>query len=159
MDGGKNIARLFKYSVLSPIFLYMYQQPVEEEEGVVHVDEEHADSQNVEVGRRIWYSLDGRDPRPMHDIISLLPDFHPVNNQSVVFFNRFFPVRLKRLMVDCTNSNFCSIQRHVDIAKIDQFMVVSLAMCVNSAVRIDYRSLEDNGFKPAKWFKEKTGMS
>ena len=28
----------------------------EEEERVVNVDEEHADSQSVEVGRRIWYS-------------------------------------------------------------------------------------------------------
>ena len=34
----------------------------EEEEWVVNVDEKHADSQSVEVGRRIWYSnpaLDG----------------------------------------------------------------------------------------------------
>ena len=27
----------------------------EEEERVVNVDEEHADSQSVEVGKRIWY--------------------------------------------------------------------------------------------------------
>ena len=63
-------------------------------------------------------------------------------------------------MVDCTNSNFRSNQRHVDIAEIDQFMGVLLAMCVNPAACIDeYWSLEDNGFKPAKRFKEKTGMS
>ena len=83
-----------------------------------------------------------------------------------LFFNRFFPLELKRLMIDCTNSNFRINQRHVDIAEIDQFMGVLLAMgallamCVNPAVCIDeYWSLEDNGFKPAKWFKEKTGMS
>lgn len=64
----------------------------EEEEEGVNVDEEHADSQSVEVGRQIWYSnpaLDGRDPRPMQNIITLaprLPDFHPVNNQPVFFF-------------------------------------------------------------------------
>ena len=65
-------------------------------------------------------------------------------------------------MVDCTNSNFRSNQRHVDIAEIDQFMGVLLAtcMCVYPAVCIDeYWSLEDNGFKPAKRFKEKTSMS
>ena len=133
----------------------------EEEERVDNVDEER-----VAVGGRIWYSnpaLDGRDPRPMQDIITLaprLPDFNPANNKPLVFFNRFFPIRLKRLMVDCTNSNFCSNQRHVDIAEIDQFMGVLLAMCVNPAACIDeYWSLEDNGFKPAKRFKEKTGMS
>ena len=62
----------------------------------------------IEVVVLIWYSnpaLDGRDPRPMQDSITLaprLPDFHStrlVNNQSVVFFNRFFPQQLKRLMV------------------------------------------------------------
>ena len=63
-------------------------------------------------------------------------------------------------MVGCINSNFCSNQRHVDITEIDQFMGVLLAMCVNPAVCIDeYWSLEDNGFKPAKRFKEKTVMS
>ena len=133
----------------------------EEEERIDTVDEER-----VAVGGRIWYSnpaLDGRDPRPMQDIITLaprLPDFNPANNKPLVFFNRFFPIRLKRLMVDCTNSNFRSNQRHVDIAEIDQFMGVLLAMCVNPAACIDeYWSLEDNGFKPAKRFKEKTGMS
>ena len=40
-------------------------------------------------------------------------------------------------MVDFTNSNFRSNQRHVDIAEIDQFMGVLLAMCVNPAVYID----------------------
>ena len=54
----------------------------DEEERVVNVDEEHADSQNVEVGRRIWYSnpaLDRQDLRPMQDIITLAPrlsNFH-----------------------------------------------------------------------------------
>ena len=59
----------------------------EEEERVDNVDEER-----VAVGGRIWYSnpaLDGRDPRPMQDIIPLaprLPDFNPANNKPLVFF-------------------------------------------------------------------------
>ena len=59
----------------------------EEEERVDNVDEER-----VAVGGRIWYSnpaLDGRDPRPMQDIITLaprLPDFNPANNKPLVFF-------------------------------------------------------------------------
>ena len=63
-------------------------------------------------------------------------------------------------MVDCTNSNFRSNQRHVDKAEIDQFMGILLAMCVNPAVCIDeYWSLKDNGSKPTKRLKKKTGMS
>ena len=63
----------------------------EEEEAVVYVNKEHANSQSVAGGMRIWYSnpaLDGRDPKPMQDIITLalrLPDFHPVNKSTSCF--------------------------------------------------------------------------
>ena len=64
------------------------------------------------------------------------PDLHHVStfNQPVVVFNRFFLLWLKRLTVDCTNSYY-----HIDMVEMDQFLCVVLAMCVNTAVCIEFR--------------------
>ena len=112
----------------------LHDSSEEEEEGAVNVHVELSDSQSVQVGGGFGTpcnpALDGRDQaRPMQDIITLtptLPDFHPVNNQLFVFFNRLIPLRHTRLMIDCTNSNLRNNQSHVDMAEMDQFMSVVL---------------------------------
>jgi len=101
-------------------------------------------------------SLDGRDPRPMEDIASLppsMPGFVTSRNQEVDYFNNFFPSQLVTWMVECTNANFRSFQKHTDQVEMENFLGVVIAMTVSPATGIDdYWSTEDNDFMQALKF-------
>ena len=90
-------------------------------------DFDHEENQRkCTVGKRLWVtdvSLDGCDPRPMEDIASLpphMPGYVTSRNQEVDYFNYFFPSQLVTWMVECTNANSRSYQKHTDQVEMEK---------------------------------------